>query len=116
MFTKEQVAEFKEKFKCYKILDRKVRMILADGKIYALPVALVALDILTYYSEEDGVSLEESFKVCVTTFEDDWYICDWVSNNMVYSECKDHLVEMGAVFITEDDMEDSFVNSKKEIF
>jgi len=115
MFTKEEVDTFRDKYKSsMPLLEKEIRMDLADGKCYGLPIALIVLEVVTYYSEIDGVSFDESFDELKEADGD--YFIEQLENNMSFEECKNHFIDRGLATPIKINMEDSFINSEKEIF
>lgn len=96
------------------ILDKNYIVEMEDGSKWAVPVRFIAEHRAKYFSEKDGVSLEESLEEdTVPLFDEDEYeIHDWAANNLNFSDVKDV-----AKMISPPDVnyEDGWANGEYEI-
>jgi hypothetical protein len=102
-------------FKKHKELNAKsYHITMEDGSVWSIPVMVIALNRASYYSEADGVSLDDSMDgdTVPLFLADPLEIEDWAKNNMDWEDvAADAQCIQGASI----DFEDGWCNGEAEV-
>lgn len=91
--------------------NKKVVIKLADGRIYSIPVSVIAANRAKYYAEKDKDTTYDAEYDFV--MEDDYEAADWLFNNMDWYEHNPTLEEAGKLCELKDaEVIDSYLDRK----
>lgn len=99
------------------IENKFLKVTMPDDSKWKVPVRIIAEHRARYYANKEHVTLEQSLKFdTLLLFEEDEYeIEDWASNNMDWRDVEKYAVRVRAKDLSDEDLQEGWVNGAKEI-